>query len=89
MTENPIPELSDRSLQGIFKGAGDIPKCVIAIAIKDGRLWMQRRTVGFPLDAFDGVVSLIQDDLEKEKTKRVKESPNGDKTKTRRCRTRR
>ncbi len=89
MAENPIPEISDQVLKSIFRNAVDSPCCLIAVVIKDGRLWMQRRTVDFPLDAFDGVVGLVEEDLQKEKTKTLKEKSNGDKTKTRRCRTRR
>ncbi len=88
MSENPISEISDQVLRGVFKNAGKSPQCVIALTVKDGRLWMQRRTMDFPIDAFDNVVSLIKEDLEKEKISNVKEKPDGNTNKTRRGRTR-
>lgn len=87
MEENPILVFSDKAMQSIFKGAESLPQCVVAFTVKDGRLWMQRRTSNFPVDAFDSVVRLLQEDLDREKNQQ-KEKIDGNTAKTRRCRTR-
>jgi hypothetical protein len=88
MAENPIPALSNKVMQSIFKGASGSPQCLIAFTIKDGSLWLQRRTEGFPVDEFDSLVKLLQEDLSKEKKQKDKEKTDGYTNKTRRCRTR-
>ena len=82
MSENPISEISDRSLQGIFKGAAKMPKCVVAFTVKDGTIWMQRRTDNFPIEAFEQAVKLMREDFDKEKNKQNKGTTNGNSTKT-------